>query len=303
VREQGSYPLGKTRTWVTTWVPSEVELDVIIAALGTAPTGEDELKRFLIHILGKELRQKNLAAIIPQLDWPGASRQAAIDVLVASSSKQAVDPLLAKLDDSDKDFKRAVIDALGQLGDKQAVVPLLSKLDESDKDIRQAIIRALGQLGDKQAVPPLLARLDDSDSEIRQAVIETLGQLGDTRANAPLLTKLAAQDANIGTSVAAALQALGEPKGATALKGYLTSENAELRRTAVRAYACQRDPQDQRLLSMDLDGTAPWLDPQEVVAEVRIGIAARLLSLNADQIRSRYEALMAALGLNLSWKS
>jgi HEAT repeat protein len=192
---------------------------------------------------------------------------------------------------------------LVKLGDKQAVAPLLAKLDDKDEDVRQAVIGALVKLGDKQAVAPLLAKLDDKDEDVRQAVIGALVELGDKQAVAPLLAKLDDQNPANRVSVAAALHALGEPKGTAALKLCLTSEDVELRRTAVRAYARQRDDLDQRLLSRDLDAADPWLDPQGSVADAQVTNASSRLNLTPDQVRSRYEALAVDLNLKLSWKS
>jgi HEAT repeat protein len=189
------------------------------------------------------------------------------------------------------------------LGDKQAVAPLLAKLDDKDKDVRQAVIGALVKLGDKQAVAPLLAKLDDQDNDVRQAVIAALGQLGDKQTVAPLLAKLGTQDPANRASVAAALYALGEPKGTAEFKVCLTSADAELRQTAVRAYARQRDVIDQRLLSRDLDARNPWLDPQERVTDAQVTNASKRFNLTPDQVRSRYEALAVDLNLKLSWKS
>jgi len=65
----------------------------------------------------------------------------------------------------------------------QAVEPLMPKLGDADKDVRQAIARVLGQLKDERAVEPLIAKLDDADKDVQQAVASALGQLKDERAH------------------------------------------------------------------------------------------------------------------------
>ena len=214
--------------------------------------------------------------------------------------KQAVAPLVARLDDQDKDIRLAVIGALGQLGDKPAVTPLLAKLDDQDTDVRRAVIGALGQLGDKQAVAPLLAKLDDPVKAVRRAVIGALGQLGDRQAVAPLLARLDDKDEGVGAAAAVALHALGAPNH---LARFLGSEDAEARIAVVRVYARQRDELDQRLLSRDLDAADPWLDPKEPVTEARVASASSKLDITPEQVRVRYDAIAADVKLRLGWRT
>jgi HEAT repeat protein len=148
-------------------------------------------------------------------------------------------------------------------------------LDFTDKDVRQAVIGALVKLGDKQAVAPLLAKLDEKNTENVE-------------------NRLAA---------AIALHALGEPKGTESLKQSLTSDDAELRQSTIRVYARQRDSVDRRLLSRDIDASAPWRDPREQIAESMLAKASSRLGVKPEEVRSRYEAMAADLNLNLSWKT
>ncbi|MCP4256311.1 MAG: NACHT domain-containing protein, partial [Planctomycetes bacterium] len=135
------------------WLPTELELDVIINALFDASIDEWDLKRYLIHILGKVSNKKSLKAIISMINTSNTAFLGSIArMLVQLGDKQAVKPLLTKLDDDNADVRKEVIVALGQLGDKQAVKPLLTKLDDDNADVRKEVIVALGQLGDKQAV-------------------------------------------------------------------------------------------------------------------------------------------------------
>ena len=114
----------------------------------------------------------------------------------------AVELLIAKLDDSDKDVQKAVASALGQIGDKRAVAPLIAKLDDSNKYVQRAVALALGWIGDERAVAPLIAKLDDSDKDVQQAVASALGQIKDERAVAPLIAKLDDSDKDVQQAVA-----------------------------------------------------------------------------------------------------
>jgi len=191
---------------------------------------------------------------------------------------------------------------LAQLNDKQAVAPLLAKLDDQVANVRKAVIGALGQLADNQAAMPLLAKLDDQDTGVQITAIETLGKLGDEQAVARLRAKLDDQDANVATVVAIALAALDESEGIAALSYLLTSASSEVRQVAVRSYVVQREVEDRQLLSRDFDAMEPWIDPQELITEARVVNASRLLDITPEQVRSRYEAMAVDLNLKLVWR-
>ena len=272
--------------------------------VGKLDDQDKDVRLAIIRALGELGDKQAVAPLVGKLDDQDKDvRLAIIRTLGRLGDKQAVAPLLAKLDDQDNEVRLAVTEALGELGDKQAVAPLVGKLDDQDKRVRQAIIGALGRLGDKQAVAPLLAKLDDQDKDICKAVINALAWLGDKQALAPLLAKLDDQPPAVRAFVAAVLHGLGEPKGTTALKQCLASEDAEPRRVAVGGYARQREALDGCLLSRDLDGLEPWLDPQDPISEAQVTKAASRLDLTPDQVCSRYEALAVDLSLKLSWKS
>ncbi|MEO5912812.1 MAG: HEAT repeat domain-containing protein [Luteolibacter sp.] len=316
------------------WNPTDKEFSLLAHALVNTPEDSAQTKICLINTLAKRKNVAGYAAIIKRLDDPDAGvRQATARALVPSGGKQAVAPLVAMLDDQDAAIRKAVIVALGQLGDKkaaaplvakladqnatirktviaalaqlgdkQAVAPLVAMLDDQDAGIRKAVIAALAQLGDKQAVAPLVAMLDAQDAAIRKAVIVALGQLGDKQAAAPLVAKLDDLDASIRSAAAVGLHTLGEPKGIAALTRFLASDDFEIRQAAVRAYAQQNGSDDKLLLSRDLDGSDPWLDPKETVSEVQADEAASRLAITPEQVRSRFEALAGELNLKLDWK-
>lgn len=182
------------------------------------------------------------------------------------------------------------------------MAPLLTKLNNQDADFRLAVVEEWLRLGDKQTVVPmLLTMLDDQETDVRLAVIEALGKRGDKRAVGPLVAKLDDKDVDLCASTAVALHVLGELQGILALTQFLASNDFESRQAAVRAYARQQEFADQRLLSLDLAGTEPWIDPKAVVTEARVTQAASRLSIPSDQVRSRYESIARDLNLKLGW--
>jgi hypothetical protein len=62
------------------------------------------------------------------------------------------------------------------------------------------------------------------------------------------------------------------------------------------------DPTDKKLLSRDLDGIYPFLDPQKPITEAWLRAVARQLELPEDDIRQRYRALAQQFGLTLAWE-
>jgi hypothetical protein len=253
------------------WLPSEAELEVVVRALSRAPDDEALLKRCLIGILGKVSNKKSLGAIISKLDDPDdAVRSAVVQALGQLGDKEAVPPLLAKLEDPDDAIRSAVVQALGQLGDKEVVPPLLAKLEDPDDDVRSAVVRALGQLGDKEAVPPLLAKLEHPDAGVRRAVVEALGELGDKEAVPTLV-------------------------------GKLDDPNADVRRAVVEELVRMRNNETERiLLSRDLDGAVPWMDPKEPITEKRLEDAAARLGITRQEVRSLYASLAADFHLRFA---
>jgi HEAT repeat protein len=75
------------------------------------------------------------------------------------------------------------------LGDKQAIAPLLAKLDDPASEVRLAVIEALGQLGDKQAIAPLLAKLNTKSAELEAAAAVALHTLSESKGT-EVLTRL-----------------------------------------------------------------------------------------------------------------
>lgn len=115
-------------------------------------------------------------------------------VTIASSLPSAtsidIDPLIARLKNSDPKTRREAADALGDAADKKAVKYLIPLLKDENEYVRQAAARALGKLKDKEAVEPLIDRLKDSDINVKFFVIWALGEIKDNRAIEPLTTLL-----------------------------------------------------------------------------------------------------------------
>ncbi len=159
---------------------------------------------------------------------------------LTSLGAEAVELLIASLNDTVRWKRQAAAEALGQIRDASAVEPLIAVLtdirvvserygysDESmegasyykdvdrNQDVRQASAEALGNIGDGRAVEPLIAALEDNYMS-GSYVAEALGQLGDARAVEPLIKALKKDDAPSRQRYAA--EALGKIGDARALE-------------------------------------------------------------------------------------
>ena len=53
-----------------------------------------------------------------------------------------------------------------------AVEPLIARLGDTDSDVRRGAAEALARLGEARAVEPLIARLGDTDSDVRRGAAD-----------------------------------------------------------------------------------------------------------------------------------
>ncbi len=285
------------------WKPTRAELDWIIAFIGD-PASDPQAVRYLLAIVGRVGDQRALDALLARLDDPHLwVRPAAAEALGELGDGRALDALLARLDDPEQRVREAAARALGALGDGRALEGLLACLDDPAPKVREAAARALGTLGDGRALEGLLARLDDPDQDLREAAARALGTLGDGRALDALLACRTDPYKNVRSAVDGALVRLGHAPTITRLMAELHADLRWQRCAALGALAQSCSAAlDRKLLARDLNDWERYLDPQQLITERRVAQAARSLSLPADEIRRRYEALGERFGLRLEWK-
>ncbi|NHN60720.1 HEAT repeat domain-containing protein [Halorussus sp. JP-T4] len=115
-----------------------------------------------------------------------SGRRTLVNVVVAVTEEEpepafdAVDELVALLDDVDPGVAGGAVDALGHLAaaDPEVVAPasdrLVDCLDHDGTVVRARAVRALGHLGDDAAVPELRRVADeDDDEDVRALAAET----------------------------------------------------------------------------------------------------------------------------------
>ncbi|MEO5334693.1 MAG: HEAT repeat domain-containing protein [Magnetococcus sp. YQC-5] len=212
-----------------------------------------------------------------------------------------LDRALDAIPESEKRTRLWLIKVLCNSNDSKVLPFLLARLNNSEIESQLNIIEALGKLGGEQAVAALLPLLeDDSERQIRLAVIEALGKLGGEQAVAALLPLLKQNDQGIRFEVASVLMKLGDGSMLSIIKEFLDDDNLERRVHAVKLIAQTYDKIEQRLLSIDIDGLDPWIDPREPITEVRIATVAKQIDKTTQDVRLIYESLAADFHLEFA---
>ncbi len=116
-----------------------------------------------------------------------ASRAArALRSVEGAESDLAIDDIVARLTDPDREVREEAARALGRIGSPESFDALAAQLRDRESSIRPEAARALGKVGDRRAVPLLLEALEDPSVELQAAAAEALGDL-DSRESAQTL--------------------------------------------------------------------------------------------------------------------
>lgn len=145
-------------------------------------TDKDEfLRRTAVEILNTSKDPRALDRLIEALrdeDW--WVRERAVDALAAIGDTRAVPHLITMLGEN-PEAGQVVIRALATLGDKQAINPLLKQLDNSDTTLRKEALKALETLTDsdsaqevQEAVTQLINTRTDDVGEVADETVRSL---------------------------------------------------------------------------------------------------------------------------------
>ena len=171
----------------------------------------------------------------------------------------AVDALLAALNDADPQARHNIIHTLGKIADVRALAALIQATTDTDQKVRYKAIYALGQighvdaidalitaLGDEiqtvswmarevlegfgdRAVEPLVAALKTSPSDVQELIVSLLGDTGDERALLPLIDVLSAsEDWEVRFAAIQALGQFGDERALAALLSLTEDHNPRI---------------------------------------------------------------------------
>lgn len=306
-----------TLLWLATIFGEEKTHQAVSILLPHLPICTARNRITIVEALGAIGDARSTEALIKHLQTISEKRsirQAAANGVGNVGGKLALEALLTVLNNiiaEDWEVRQTAATALGEIGGERALNALLERVQDTQEEqgVCQAAINALGKIGDKRAVDALLARLLDREEEqenIRHVAVSTLGQIGDERAIDGLLARFldAKEKPYIQQEAAKALGKIGGERATEVLKPYLENEEKELCRAALGGLAqtCE-DELDRKLLSSDLDGIGPWLDPQAAITAALVAKASEKLEQPAEEIASRYKELAQRFGLTMDPES
>jgi len=145
---------------------------------------------------------------------PLADRGLGLDVLreapaLSPAARQAVERALR---DSDAAIRVAALETLERHDIGPSLPPVIAVLDDDNREVRLRAVRLAGLAADARTVMPLLGRLEDGDRQVR---LEAIRALGSHPRAAPALMRLASEGTD--DARAAAVDALGAARVEAAL--------------------------------------------------------------------------------------
>jgi HEAT repeat protein len=173
-----------------------------------------------------------------------------ISDLSKSGNHDAVDSLIAFLDDSRWRIRQEAINALAVVKDKRATPFLIARLADEESGVRQSSASALAKLGDYEAVEPLIVSLNKDDPFVKASCARALGELKDIRAVKPLIAALQNDYLILVANAATALGEIGDRSAIEPLKAHLkdSKNDAVTRVMAGRAIEKLMDPSEFRVM-------------------------------------------------------
>jgi ribosomal protein L40E len=144
---------------------------------------EAERRQALDKALAEE-RQNRLQKLLDDLDEPENHPMAIYGL--HQFGAEAVDALIAHLNDDDPDARFGAAQTLGRIGDPKAIPGLIAALRDADPAVRYWAAEALGQLRAEAAVDALGELLNDKHKGVRHHAAVIIQKIGGARAEAVL---------------------------------------------------------------------------------------------------------------------
>jgi HEAT repeat protein len=220
---------------------------------------------------------------------PNTAR-AALDALVAFDAREIVPTLVEWLAGSAPPAGRALAaEALCQLGGKDAVEPLIAALRDSDEEVAKTAAASLGVLRDARGVEPLGKLVTDKTASqwVRYEAAKALEAMGDVTAAGFLQTALTDTDSALRRLAARALGALRDPASGPALIAALGDATPDVREAAARAVEASKPAGGPDALVRLLNDTH---------AEVRDAAADGLVNYQTLAVPALEKALAGVVG-------
>lgn len=178
---------------------------VLFAQAAKGGTAEvDDFRRFYAKLEKKAQKVEAILALekVSTLDAADAVlpivrdedsdvRGAAIRVLAANNSPEAIQFLSGVLKSKDKALRPAVCQVLGLGKRKESRTEIEKLLKEGDWLTRMRAVEALGRLGEKESAPQIIPLAKDAESSVKVAAIDAMFAIGDDTFGPSLVASLA----------------------------------------------------------------------------------------------------------------
>jgi HEAT repeat protein len=203
----------------------------------------------IVHALARSRSPKASGVVLRALsDADRTVRISALEALEELPRVEAMQPLLALLDDEDEEIRDLAAKALSGLvhwpgGAEELLARAIMLLSAPNERVRETAAAALGggilePSLDPRAVGPLCEVLGDSSDRVRLAAVNSLGRLRDDAAVPALCARLAEdEDDFVRRAAADALSDIADPSSVEALRAALHDRSEPVRSMAVLALA------------------------------------------------------------------
>ncbi|MCB9540633.1 MAG: HEAT repeat domain-containing protein [Myxococcales bacterium] len=168
----------------------------------------------------------------------------AVESLGVLKAREALDPIISKLNHDDVRVRRAATGALVQLGETlEKRKPLLSffseRLFDKDPEVKLKALEGLKLVKDPRTVTAMAALLQDPSAEVRQATLLAMAATGDASAIEAIAAGLEDDDKRVRRTAIDALKGLQKKAAVKVLKPYAQAEKdkelADHARQAIQA--------------------------------------------------------------------
>jgi GTPase SAR1 family protein len=243
-------------------------------------------------------------------DSEGSVRSAALRALAEQWPDSDSRELLSRraVVDGEEDVRSAALRALAEQWPDPDSRDLLTQrvIEDVDGDVRSSALQALAEQWPDQASRDLLARyaVEDDDGDVRSAALRALAEQWPDQASRDLLTLRAIEDDD-GDVRSSALEMLAEQWPDQASHDLLTRRALEAperedRGAAFFALGMMHTTFARFLLTRDLDGFSPYLDPHEPISREQIEKAAAKAGVRPEDTDAQVASLSEYLGWDIT---
>jgi hypothetical protein len=250
-----------------------------------------------------EIRASIIDAIVSQLvamlDETSATAHAASWALFwLARSGSSADRIV-----SNRDKYGRVAERTWSLGeDAVAAIVAFMKRRVCGDPVGRFLLRALADGGATAAVDLIVMYARQSDVVVANAAVTALGQIQGRSARRHLYEIIEHHEDYELSTVRQAIRVVGAMRGARAKRAIVTGCRASSRPVREAALVRANLDRDERiLLSRDLNGVQPFIDPRREVSLTRVRRAVANTGMAEEAVKQTYETLAAKLGMRLAW--